>query len=264
MGSSCTILRKEIFEHIPVSLRPVIEPVNMTLLTATGETAPFYGKVVLKLKIGQKIFEHEILLANDRNDGILGIDLLEKYSCDVNLRKRKLRVQGESILCYLKDSDQTANSCYRIAVCENVTVLPGSGIMIEGKLLGSINSQLGLVETNSKFCEKSGLLVAKALVDSNNEIVPLRVVNFNNQPYTVNKNTVAANYESVTLSNLYRAETVCSLEYAYSDEMPEHIKNVYDNAIKSSTTKQPETLKTFLLRHQMFSLDLLVILGEHI
>ena len=42
---------------------------------------------------------------------------------------------------------------------------PGSDIMIEEKILGSVNSKLGLEETNSKFCEKSGLSVAKALVD---------------------------------------------------------------------------------------------------
>jgi hypothetical protein len=49
-GGSVSILRKYIFDTIPPSSRPIIKPVRMSLLTATGEVSQFIGKFDLEIK----------------------------------------------------------------------------------------------------------------------------------------------------------------------------------------------------------------------
>jgi hypothetical protein len=55
-----------------------IIPVRLNLLTATSESSPFYGKVNLKVLIGKCFYEHEFLLADIKDDGILGMDFLNQ------------------------------------------------------------------------------------------------------------------------------------------------------------------------------------------
>jgi len=62
-------------------------------------------------------------------------------------------------------NDKTA-SCCRIAVHETTVVPPETEMIIHGKPLDPLNKDsLGIIEPNLKFADKTGLLVAKSLVD---------------------------------------------------------------------------------------------------
>ena len=47
-GANVTILNKRIFDSWSPSLKPKLEKVSMSLLTATGESSPFYRKVKIE------------------------------------------------------------------------------------------------------------------------------------------------------------------------------------------------------------------------
>ena len=51
-GSCCTIISKNVFENWPYEMRPSLTPVNMHLVTATGESSPFIGKAEIEIKLG--------------------------------------------------------------------------------------------------------------------------------------------------------------------------------------------------------------------
>jgi uncharacterized protein YerC len=63
-GGSVSILRKDMFDTVPPSSRPIIKPAIMSLLTATGEASQFIGKVDFEIKLGVHVFKHEFLLAH--------------------------------------------------------------------------------------------------------------------------------------------------------------------------------------------------------
>ena len=46
---------------------------------------------------------------------------------------------------------------------------------------------VGIIESNENFVENTDLLIAKALVQHNSNVIPLRVVNFSHQPVNVHK-----------------------------------------------------------------------------
>ena len=73
-GASVSILRKDVFDSIPSSPRPSIEPGCMNLLTATGQASAFIGKIMLDIRLKNHIFTHEFLLANIKDETILGMD----------------------------------------------------------------------------------------------------------------------------------------------------------------------------------------------
>lgn len=91
-GSSVTILQKRLFERLPLNERPEVKPVNITLTTATGDTFPFLGKVKLTFKLGKQTFQHDVLLADIKNDGIIGMDFFQSYNCQIDLKNQCLKI----------------------------------------------------------------------------------------------------------------------------------------------------------------------------
>jgi hypothetical protein len=55
------------------------------LVTATGETSAFLGKLNIDMNLGNNEYNHEVLIGDIQNDGILGVDFLTPNRCDVLL-----------------------------------------------------------------------------------------------------------------------------------------------------------------------------------
>lgn len=83
---------------MPESVKPEINSVNISMLTATGEVSPFFGKGQFGLKLGEMDFCHEMWLADIKNEGILGVDFLTKHQCDVVLSEQCLKLKKSVIL----------------------------------------------------------------------------------------------------------------------------------------------------------------------
>ena len=81
--------------------------------------------------------------------------------------------------------------------------------MVKGRLLGLFDlNSVGTLEGTRQFVDRSGLLVAKALVSPETGSVPSRIMNLNDQPFFLHKNTVTAMYEP---KETERLESVNSL-----------------------------------------------------
>jgi hypothetical protein len=59
-----------------------------------------YRKLSVDIKIENKYFSQDILIADIQNDGILGVDFLSCHKCDVLLSKSCLLIKGNKIPCY--------------------------------------------------------------------------------------------------------------------------------------------------------------------
>ena len=99
-GANVSIISKETFEKWPYSKRPNIYPVQTSLVTVTGDSAPFHGKTVVEICLGRQKINHEFLIADIQYGGILGIDFLMKHKCDIMLSKGCILMKGERIPCY--------------------------------------------------------------------------------------------------------------------------------------------------------------------
>ncbi|CAG2195664.1 unnamed protein product [Mytilus edulis] len=185
-GANVTILSKKFIDEINPSLLPKMNPVNINLITATGDSAPFIGQVDVEICLGNYIYHHNVLVADISNEGIIGMDFLVTHDCDVLLSQNKLKIKGEIIQCYHYAS--SAKSCYRVAIQETVDVPPNSEMIVSGESDEPIFRGLaGLIEPNEKFMEKNGLLVARSIVHPEMYNIPLRIINLNKEPCTLYK-----------------------------------------------------------------------------
>lgn len=155
-----TVLNKKIFEKLPLSSKSLLSPVKLNLVTATGETSAFLGKLSVDIKIENKYFSQDILIADMQNDGILGVDFLSCHKCDVLLSKSCLLSKGNKIPCYHFDKKLQPNIC-RIAVTHDVVVPPESEVIVPGKIIDPIiNVHNAMVSRIPSFVNKTGLLMA--------------------------------------------------------------------------------------------------------
>ena len=124
-GSDVTILQKQLFDQCFADSIQEPDPVRSTLITATGESANFYGKVNVNFRIGNRDFIHDVYIADIKTDGILGLDFLSKYECSIQLGQSSMQIGQEKVPCY-GNSDLTTPMCCRVCIAEDVEVPPES------------------------------------------------------------------------------------------------------------------------------------------
>jgi hypothetical protein len=62
LSITCFHLSEQQFiENIQPSLLSQVNPVNVHLVTATGETSPFIGQINVQISLGKKFYEHNVL-----------------------------------------------------------------------------------------------------------------------------------------------------------------------------------------------------------
>ena len=237
-GSCCIIFSRTFWESWPSETRPDLTPVNLHLLTATGESSPFPVKAEVEITLGSQKLLHNVLFADVKNDGILGMDFLTKHRCDIFSSRNHLLLNGEKIVCF-RSSVDAIPSCSRIAVTETVEVLPESEIIVKGWPLDRVDSQsIGVLEATESFVNRSGLLIAKVLVCPEIGSVPLRIMNLNNEPFTLYKNTV----------EIGKHETVNSLgsESSTIDESIAHVEELLSQSSSNLNVSQIDSLPSLL------------------
>ena len=251
--ASVTVINKVMFDKLYPSSSNVLEPVQLNLVTATGEIAPFYGKKIVEIKIGNYVFNHEILVADIQNDGILGVDFLSPNKIDVLLSKSCLQIKGKKIPCFHFDKKLKPTVC-RVTVTEDILVPPGSEILVKGKIIDPvINMETGLVGS-LKNIDKTGLMMAYGLVNVENEIIPLRLMNATDTVCKVKKNTITARLEAVDPKNSVVTETkdlndkvdvnnVCTTQ-----DIPPHLTELYENSCKNLNELEKTKFRALLIK----------------
>ncbi|KAJ8955748.1 hypothetical protein NQ318_008620, partial [Aromia moschata] len=186
-GATRTILRPDILPKPPKELSR-----HVRLETATGELIPVHGEVYVKIQLGSKIMYHQVLIADIRDDCILGLDILSKHDFVVDIKNRIIQIQNEEIVMAPKLQDY--NQSRRIIVEEDIQMPQGSENIIIAKLDGNGEGlSTGIVEANER---NDGLLIARTLVQMNNQI-PVRIANISDRKIILKKNEVLGRCEPI-------------------------------------------------------------------
>jgi dUTPase len=258
-GACVTVLKRDIFNKLPPSSQDMLKPVNLNLVTATGETSAFLGKLNIDMNLGNNEFNHEVLIGDIQNDGILGVDFLTPNRCDVLLSKSCLSFEGKKIPCFHFNKNMKPTVC-RISVAQDIVVPPEAEVIILGELVDPVvNTETAMVSAISTFAKKTGLLMAYGLVKPENECIPLRLMNTTDRPCKVKKNTIIAKMENVdTVETQINIETEKRAvnEITASDELPAHLTELYDKNIEKVSPEERRLFKSLLLKYQdAFSKD---------
>jgi hypothetical protein len=116
-----------------------------------------------------------------------------------------------------------------------------------------VKGMTGLVEPVTKFVEKHGLLIAKAVVQPNCWFIPIKILNISDQEHVLQKNTIAAQLEPIEIDVIEECHNINAVNCNVQRETiqwPEHIKTIFDNYINELAENQKVSFKNLLLKFQ--------------
>ena len=195
-GANITIIQTQLWEAMsrsPASTPSQLEHVLDTMTLADGRSSSF-----LTIALGHWKLDHTIWVAEIEPEWILGLDFLRQYDCQLVLKDGCYELQfGDP--SEVTHSQPATPSCFRVSV-ENTAVVPlRSEALVAGKIVGQCAPVLGLLEPTARLMEVNQLILARSLVDTSSDIIPLRVLNSTDYPCTLYKDTVAVMCEPVDL-----------------------------------------------------------------
>ncbi|GBM85757.1 hypothetical protein AVEN_232247-1 [Araneus ventricosus] len=144
---------------------------NISLKTATGEKAEIHGKLDATIECGSRKFQHKIYVADITDPCILGLDFLQNFNFMLDLEKNEIRTGGEEIPLFSASAE-------------------------DSKLCSVLAKEYAVTDFPSQVSHK-GVLVAATLVDLKKEAIPVRVLNLDHEPKTIDKGAVIATCEPV-------------------------------------------------------------------
>ena len=150
-----------------------------------------------------KRIRQEIWIADIELEGILGMDFVRKYGCQIVSAPEgelQLFIPDVSTASKAELADSTRSNtrqCFRVAVEDTVLIPANSELITAAKVLDECgNGGVGILEQTMEFVRRSKLLVARSLVQMEGTI-PIRLLNSTPYPRLVYRNTLVVLCEAV-------------------------------------------------------------------
>ena len=147
-------------------------------MTADDKPLKVHGRTTLNIKFGDQWVQHESLVADVANEGLIGIDFLIQHGVSLDFAKQKIYFQGEGIKA---QCSSTRTSACRVAVSEGVMIPAGTRRIIEARTSHPLASGSWLVEPLQKIHGEKPVLVARTVVQGQGMKIPIEVMNPTNE-----------------------------------------------------------------------------------
>ena len=198
-GAGVCLLKSEVWEKVK-SKADTIEPITAhRLVGVDGIPIKVQGSATICFTIAGVKFQHKFIIADRITaDAILGVDFLEANKCILNLAEGELSVNQKTVALSAHPAVATVG-CAKITLMDTVVVPASSEMEIRARVHSNIKG-VWLVDGNKT--NKIPVCVARALVTTPNEIVPLRVVNTSLTPTTLYRNSKIAIAEQINESTI--------------------------------------------------------------
>ena len=196
-GSEISIVRYDLVQSMSgVHLRPQVG----WLRTATGERIPIIrGWSKMELVLGRLKTTHTIVVADIKDECILGTDFLTPHQCVVDLKNNMLTVGREQVPLRMP-RQITVPTCCKVTLEDCVNLPPFSETVTCASIQHRPSSMVwGILEPSEDVQSKTldGLLVGRALVDTGAERVPVRLLNLTRLPKRIKRGTQVATCSAV-------------------------------------------------------------------
>ena len=141
-GSNITILSPAVMEKIRAPRRPVLEDVANHMILADGSAKPFRGKGTFALEVEGRRVLQEVWVANIELEGILGMDFVRRYDCQIiaapggqlELFIPELKSGSVNGVRLAGGMDLSNYRCLRVKVEDTVSVPANSEIITAAKV----------------------------------------------------------------------------------------------------------------------------------
>ena len=142
--------------------------------------------------------EHDFLVVDIDADALLGYDFLKLYNCTIDAGAGRLTVGERQLERLGTDGDKSVGT--RVVVADTVVVPASSEKIVMARTSAQTQmSACAIVECSEDFMRRRQLLVARALVNPSNKVIPVRLMNATDRPITLYEGTCVGQCEPVEL-----------------------------------------------------------------
>ncbi|XP_033119257.1 uncharacterized protein LOC117118703 [Anneissia japonica] len=215
---------------------------------ADGGALTVLGWTVLAVQVGRSVRKCRVFVAEIRSPGILGMEFLLSLGAIVNLKCLELQIGRERIRCVRHDGSQFS----RVLIHETVELLPGHEHVVTGRVRCTKRpkGECMVEPIDRDELADNGLVFARVLVSAEEEIIPLRVYNPGKVTRTLQAGTkvgVLTPVEAVPESQ------ACSGRVPGASKIPDHLRELYQESIKSVPGYSKEITSLFQEYQNVFS-----------
>ena len=241
LDSGCTnsIISRHVFDALPSRIKQTLQlHDHSTGRMADGSSLTIYGKLTLPCKLRHVKVEHEFFIAKLQDDAILGMNFLEQYSCKLQFGKPILTILGHELICTDQWGDQLIN---KISLVHNTTVPPMSETTLVCRLNTTPQGEVGIVES---YCVKQPELRLAASLNSPDaqQRVVVRCLNATSEEIVVRSGTILGTYQPIDTDSVVTASDKITISNVtinnddHSTDVPDHLRDLYDHAVKTGLT----------------------------
>ena len=125
-GGNPNLLSVKMFNRIPESCRPKLEPCGSRLIAANGENVVVYGQTVINLNLEGAIFSVPVTIVDITEiSGILGMRFMIATDCSIAFKKGVMRCRQQE----WKLVGPSTAGCMRVQLIREIRLPPGQGIL---------------------------------------------------------------------------------------------------------------------------------------
>ena len=156
------------------------------MLLADGHSSSFLGRSKMTIGLGDRELAHTITMT------------CPHYGCQLVLKDGfyELQFGNPSEAIY---GQPVTHTCFWVSVENTAVVPPRSEALVAGKIVSQYTPVRGVLKPMARLMEVNQLILARSLVDTSSDIIPLLVFNPTVYPCTLYKDTVAVMCEPVDL-----------------------------------------------------------------
>ena len=97
-GASTSILSMKTYEDLQKKQDDcMFKKCLLTLQLADGTPLPVKGSIVLPLSIDDWQADYKFVIADISDEGIIGLDFLEKFNCEINMKQKTVKLEEQVI-----------------------------------------------------------------------------------------------------------------------------------------------------------------------
>ena len=243
-GAVVSVISPETYSKINRATGKRVKPTQWQVKSASGDPLTVQGQMQVKLVTAQLEWPLTPLVANIKEDGILGMDFLGDAIIDC--KKKSLKLQDKTVPLLGKKAD-TDKSCYKLYIDRTVELPEHGEIFVTAKTTGDMNALTPLLVENNVSNE--GFAVEDAVVDpAADGTVSLRLLNLSETPLKLRKGTQVARCEEMTdpAIEIRLLET----ERKKSKELPRHLKELFRECSEFLVGSEAEEARKILQQFQ--------------
>ena len=177
-GSTDTLISSTVYYQMPTEQRPVLETDDVKVRQIDGSPLPVMGIAWVEVQVGRTTHLLKATFIEMNYSALLGMDFLVHTGGKLDFQLKELRLNGERIKCTTSAGEPFVG---RVVVLETTVIPPGHEALVPG-IIARRSEQLAgpaiiePVEGGGDLAQK-GLVLARSLVDTEAEVMPLRIFN---------------------------------------------------------------------------------------